>query len=134
MARSRKARPSDIGELALALPETAEAIVWGDRPAYTVKGKSFVIYRDARPDALDADGERLTDVVVFSCSSPEEKEGVLANGPPWFTTPHFDGYSSILVRLSELGQVTLEELAEVVEDAWLARAPKRLATEWLAER
>jgi hypothetical protein len=134
VARSRKARPSDIGELALALPETAEAIVWGDRPAYTVKGKSFVIYRDARPDALDADGERLTDVVVFSCSSPEEKEGVLASGPPWFTTPHFDGYSSILVRLSEIGQVTREELAEVVEDAWLARAPKRLAKEWLASR
>ena len=134
MARSRKARPSDIGELALALPETAEAIVWGDRPAYTVKGKSFVIYRDARPDALDADGQRLTDVVVFSCSSPEEKEGVLASGPPWFTTPHFDGYSSILVRLSEIGQVTREELAEVVEDAWLARAPKRLAKEWLASR
>ena len=134
MARSRKARPSDIGELALALPETAEAIVWGDRPAYTVKGKSFVIYRDARPDALDADGERLTDVVVFSCSSPEEKEGVLASGPPWFTTPHFDGYSSILVRLSDIGQVTREELAEVVEDAWLARAPKRLAKEWLASR
>ena len=134
MARSRKARPSDIGELALALPETAEAIVWGDRPAYTVKGKSFVIYRDARPDALDADGQRLTDVVVFSCSSPEEKEGLLASGPPWFTTPHFDGYSSILVRLSEIGQVTREELAEVVEDAWLARAPKRLAKEWLASR
>ena len=134
MARSRKARPSDIGELALALPETAEAIVWGDRPAYQVRGKSFVIYRDARPDALDANGERLTDVVVFSCSTPEEKEGLLASGPPWFTTPHFDGYSSILVRLSELRTVTVAELAEVVEDAWLARAPKRLAKEWLSLR
>ena len=134
MARSRKARPDDIWELALALPETAEAIVWGDRPAYTVKGKSFVIFRDARPDALDSDGERLTDVVVFSCSTPEEKEGLLASGGPWFTTPHFDGYSSILVRLSEIGQVTRDELAEVVEDAWLARAPKRLAKEWLTRR
>ncbi|HEU4998357.1 MAG TPA: hypothetical protein VFT68_05380, partial [Lapillicoccus sp.] len=67
-------------------------------------------------------------------SSPEEKEGLLASGPPWFTTPHFDGYSSILVRLSEIGQVTREELAEVVDDAWLARAPKRLAKEWLASR
>jgi len=103
VARPRKAQPSDIGELALALPETVEAIAWGDRPAYQVRGKSFVIYRNARPDALDADGERLTDVVVFSCSSAEEKEGLLASGPPRFTTPHFDGYSSILVRLSELG-------------------------------
>jgi hypothetical protein len=83
MARSRRAGPRDIGELALALPETAEAIVWGDRPAYTVKGRSFVIYRDARPDALDADGQRMTDVVVFSCSSPEEKDGLLASGGPW---------------------------------------------------
>ena len=138
MPRSRKARPSDIGELALALPGTDEAIVWGDRPAYTVKGKSFVIYRDARPDALDENGERLTDVVVFSCSSPEEKEGLLASGAPWFTTPHFNGYNTVLVRLSEISQVTREELADPVrahseagEDAWLARAPKRLAKAWL---
>jgi hypothetical protein len=141
VARSRKARPGDIGELALALPETAEAVAWGDRPAYQVRGKSFVIHRDARPDALGTDGERLTDVVVFSCSTPEEKAGLLASGPPWFTTPHFDGYNAVLVRLSELGQVTRDELAwahgeagEVVEDAWLARAPKRLAKEWLAGR
>ena len=134
MTRSRSARPSDIGELALGLPETAEAVAWGDRPAYQVRGKSFVIYRDARPDALDVNGERLTDVVVFSCSTPEEKQGLLASGPPWFTTPHFDGYSAVLVRMSELGQVTRDELAEVVEDAWLARAPKRLAKEWLAAR
>jgi hypothetical protein len=132
VARSRKARPSDLGELALALPETAEAVAWGDRPAYQVRGKSFVIYRDARPDALDADGERLTDVVVLSCSSPEEKAGLLASGSPWFTTAHFDGYNAVLVRLSELGGVTRDELAEVVQDAWLAKAPKRLAKEWLA--
>jgi hypothetical protein len=132
VARSRKARPSDLGELALALPETAEAVAWGDRPAYQVRGRSFVIYRDARPDALDADGGRLTDVVVLSCSSPEEKAGLLASGPPWFTTAHFDGYNAVLVRLSEVGGVTRDELAEVVQDAWLAKAPKRLAKEWLA--
>jgi hypothetical protein len=134
VARSRSARPSDIGELALALPETAEAVAWGDRPAYQVRGRSFVIYRDPRPDALGADGERLTDVVVISCGTPEDKAALLASGPPWFTTPHFDGYSAVLVRMSELGQVTRDELAEVVGDAWLARAPKRLAKEWLAAR
>ncbi|MFI5075084.1 MAG: MmcQ/YjbR family DNA-binding protein [Actinomycetales bacterium] len=134
MARSRSARPSDIGELALALPETAEAVAWGDRPAYQVRGRSFVIYRDPRPDALGADGERLTDVVVISCGTPEDKAAFLASEPPWFATPYFDGYNAVLVRLSELGQVTRDELAEVVEDAWLARAPKRLAKEWLAAR
>ena len=134
MARSRRARPSDIGELALALPETAEAVAWGDRPAYQVRGKSFVIYRDARPDALDANGERLTDVVVFSCSTPEEKQGLLASGPPWFTTPHFDGHPSVLIRASRLHEVTLGELTEVVQDAWLSRASARRAREWLGSR
>lgn len=58
MARSREARPGDIGELALALPETAEAVAWGDRPAYQVRGKTFVIYRDAPPAPLRPRRER----------------------------------------------------------------------------
>ena len=132
MARSRKARPSDIGELALALPETAEAIVWGTGPHTRSAGSRSSSTATPGLTRSTPTGERLTDVVVFSCSTPEEKAGLLESGPPWFATPHFDGYSSVLVRLSELGKVTLDELAEVVEDAWLARAPKRLAKEWLA--
>lgn len=129
---ARKARPADIEVLATALPEVEKSVAWGDLPAYKVRGKSFVIYRGPRKDALDeATGERLLDVLMFSVLGPEDKEALLSGGPPWFTTSHFDGYNAVLVRESHLGQLTRTELAEVIEDAWLAKAPKRLAKEWL---
>ena len=129
---ARKARPADIEELATALPEVEKSVAWGDLPAYKVRGKSFVIYRGPRKDALDeATGERPLDVLMFSVPGPEDKEALLSGGPPWFTTSHFDGYNAVLVRESHLGQLTRTELAEVIEDAWLAKAPKRLAKEWL---
>lgn len=128
---ARKARPADIDELATALPEVERSVAWGDLPAYRVRGKSFVIYRGPRKDALDEAGERLPDVVMFAVPGPEDKEALLASGPPWFTTSHFDGYHAVLVREAHLGQLTRQELAEVIEDAWLAKAPKRLAKEWL---
>lgn len=128
----RKARLTDIDELAMALPEVTKDVAWGDRPAYQVKGRSFVIFRGPRKDAVDeATGERLPDVVMFAVPGPEDKEAVLGSGPPWFTTPHFDGYNAVLVRECHLGQLTRDELAEVIEDAWLAKAPKRLAKQLL---
>jgi len=127
----RKARPADLDELASALPEVEKSISWGDLPAYRVRGKSFVIFRGPRKDALDEAGERLLDVVMFAVPGPEDKEALLAAGPPWFTTSHFDGYNAVLLRAANVGQLTRKELAEVVEDAWLAKAPKRLAKEWL---
>jgi len=51
---------------------------------------------------------------------------------PFFTTPHFDGHDSVLVQASRLGEITREELAEVVQDAWLARASPRRRADWLA--
>ncbi len=134
MPRPRRARTSDIDALAKALPEVATATMWGDRPAYQVKGRTFVLWRGPRKDALGEDGERLEDVVMFAVPGPQEKAAMLASGPPWFTTPHFDGYNAVLVQEAHLGQVSLEELREVVEDAWLAKAPKRLAAQWLASR
>jgi hypothetical protein len=130
--RSRRARPSDVGEIALSLPEVAWATVWGDLPAYQVRKKTFVIYRGLRKDALGDDGQPLEDVVMVAVANPEDKAALLASGPPWFTTSHFDGYNAVLVRESHLGQISRDELAEVVQDAWLAKAPKRLAKEWLA--
>ena len=126
----RKARLSDIGDIALALPEVEEATAWGDRPAYTVRGKSFVIFREPRPDALDPDtGERMDDVVIFRVADQSDKDALVAAGP-WFTTPHFDGYNAVLIRLRDLGRVTRKELEEVITDAWAARAPKRLAKQF----
>ena len=131
--RTRKARPDDIGEIALALPQVEAAPAWGDRPAYKVRGKAFVIHRGPRPDAIDPEtGERMEDVVVFQVPDPAAKEALVESAGPWFTTPHFNGYNAVLLRLRDIGQVSRDELAEVVTDAWLARAPKRLAKEFLA--
>jgi hypothetical protein len=55
-------------------------------------------------------------------------------GTPFFTTPHFDGHPSVLVRASRLGEVGYDELAEIVADAWLSRASARRATQWLESR
>ena len=134
MPTARKATAADIDELATALPEVTKTVAWGDRPAYQVNGRTFALWRGPRKDALDDDGERLEDVVMFAVPGPEEKAAMLASGPPWFTTSHFDGYNAVLVRECHLGQVTRDELKEVVEDAWLAKAPKRLAKDWLAGR
>ena len=133
MVRSRKARISDIDEIALALPEVEASD--DERPSYSVHGKAFVVRRGPRKDAVDpATGEQLTDVVYFHCR-PADKEALVAEeGSPWFTTPHFNGYPAVLLRESRIGELTRAELAEVITDAWLIRAPKRVSKRWLAER
>jgi hypothetical protein len=132
--RSRKARREDIGQIATALPEVTQGVSWGDLPSFQVQGRTFVTYRGPRKDALDEHGERLPDVIMVAVPGPEDKEALLASGEPWFTTPHFNGYNAVLVREADLGRLTRDELAEVIEDAWLAKAPKRLAAQWLASR
>lgn len=131
----RKARVEDIHSLARGMPFTT---VWDEtspNPVYQVGGKSFVFFRTPRPDAFDpATKERYDDVVVFWVASDEDKQALLAEqATPFFTTPHFDGHSSVLLRTSRIGELTYGELAEVVQDAWLARASKRRAADWLAE-
>ncbi|MDQ6642097.1 MAG: MmcQ/YjbR family DNA-binding protein [Actinomycetota bacterium] len=127
---ARRARVQDVHDLAAALPE----VTCTDGRIYQVKGKSFVFFRTPRPDALNPEtGERLTDVVVFWVESPEEKEAMVADeSTPYFTTPHFDGHSSVLLRGSRIAEIDRDELAEVVTAAWLCRAPKRLAAKYLA--
>jgi hypothetical protein len=125
---------ADLRRFAERLPEVGTGTSWGAE-AYTVRGKAFVIFRTPRPDALDEHGERLTDVIVLSTPDLEAKEALVADaGTPFFTTPHFDRYAGVLVRAAHLGQVPPDELEEVVVDAWLARAPKRLAKQWLADQ
>lgn len=108
----------------------------GKTVVYQVRGKSFVFFRNPRPDAVDPEtGERYDDVVVFWVESDEQKQALVADeSTPFFTTPHFDGHLSVLLRHSRVGELTYDELAEIVYDAWLARAPKRLAKQWLADR
>lgn len=119
----------------MALPEVATRTTWGHRPAYAVRGRNFLVFREPRPDALDPDsGERMDDVVVLMVPDESAKEALVQSGGPWFTTPHFDGYNAVLVRQRDLGSVTRDELAEVVTDAWAARAPKRLVKQYFEGR
>lgn len=129
----RGATVADLRRFAERLPEVETGTSW-DAEAYLVRGKAFVVFRTPRPDALGDDGERLTDVIVLSTPDVEAKQALVDDpGTPFFTTPHFDGYKGVLVREAHLHQLSPDELEEVVVEAWLARAPKRLAKEWLAD-
>ena len=102
---------------------------------YQVGGKSFVFFRNPRPDAYDpVTGERYDDVILIWVPSEGDKEALVQDlDSPYFTTPHFDGHRSILLRASRIGELTRDEIAELVQDAWLSRASKRRASDWLAE-
>jgi hypothetical protein len=130
----RPARVEDVHELAEAMPYVT--VVRGSRgnAVYQVGGKSFVFFRTPRPDAVDSTGQKLSDVIVFWVGSEADKESLVQHpATPFFTTPHFDGHDSVLVQASRLGEITVQELTEVVQDAWLAQASARRRTAWLAE-
>lgn len=124
-----------VDALALALPETTKVVSEDGRPAYKAHDKMFVCHRGPRPDAIDPDtGERLDDVLIFRVENLEVKEIILADDRGiYFTTQHFNGYPAVLVRISELARLDLDELEEIVIEAWLTRAHKRVAKDWLAE-
>ncbi|MFJ4650733.1 hypothetical protein ACIP5Y_05570 [Nocardia sp. NPDC088792] len=106
-----------------------------ENPVYQVGGKSFVFFRTPRPDAVDPEtGEKYPDVVVFWVPSESDKLALVQDpDSPFFTTKHFDGHLSVLLRTSRVGELTIQELAEVVQDAWLSRASPTRARKWLAE-
>ena len=97
--------------------------------------KSFIFFRNARPDAFDpVSGERYADVIVFWVLDESEKYAMVQDeSTPFFTTPHFQGHPSVLLRESRISELTYSELAEVVQDAWLSRVSQRRRTEWLKE-
>jgi hypothetical protein len=123
-----------VHEAALAMPYVTVYDEKANRPIYQVGGKSFVFFRSPRPDAFDPEtGERYDDVIMFWVASEADKQGLVQDDrTPFFTTPHFDGHASVLVRASRLGEISRTELVEVVQDAWLARASPRRAKQWLA--
>ncbi|WP_040336995.1 MmcQ/YjbR family DNA-binding protein [Candidatus Blastococcus massiliensis] len=134
MTTDRPARVEDVHELAQAMPHVT--VVRGPRgnEVYQVGGKSFVFFRTPRPDAVDpVTGERLQDVIIFWVESEADKLALIQDETtPFFTTPHFDGHRSVLVQAGRLGEITRQELAEIVQDAWLAQASNRRRTAWLA--
>src|SRR3954453_7408018 len=105
----------------------------GDNPIYQVGGKSFVFFRNPRPDAFDPDtGERYADVIVFWVESQADKEALVQDpSSPFFTTPHFNGHPSVLLRAGRIGELSRAELVEEVQDAWLSRGSARRAAGWL---
>ncbi|MEE3850583.1 hypothetical protein VZC37_09575 [Gordonia sp. LSe1-13] len=136
MPRStRPASVDDIHAVATGMPHVTDAGDHADRPVYQVGSKSFVFFRTPRPDAVDPDtGERYDDVVVIWVASEADKLALVQDADsPFFTTPHFDGHLSVLLRTSRVGELTRDELAEVIQDAWLSRASNRRAQAWLAE-
>jgi hypothetical protein len=123
---------ADLDELALALPETTRELDDG-RPHYFVHGKRFACHRSRRKDAVDpGTGELMDDVLMFRVGDQDEKELMLGDARGiFFTTPHFDGFPAVLVRIPDLARLDRDELADIVEGAWLSKAPKRVAKEWL---
>jgi hypothetical protein len=126
---------ADLDELALAMPQAKKELTADGRPSYLVHGKMFCFHRSRRPDAVDPEtGERLDDVLMFRMPGLEEKELLLSDDRGiYFTTPHFRGYPAVLVRIPDLARLNRDELRDVVVDAWLTRAQKRIAKAWLAE-
>jgi hypothetical protein len=137
MARPRKARPEDVDDICGALPDTELGISWGDRPTWKVprgpKGKGFLLYRAPGPTAVHpATGEQYTDLLVITTPTEVEKRALVEDErTPFFTIPHFDGYNAVLVQQSRLGELSRQELEEIIADAWATKAPKRLVKEHL---
>jgi len=125
----------DLDRLALELPETTKAVEDG-RPSYLVHGKWFCFHRKPRKDAVDPEtGDRLEDVLVFRVEDAGAKELQLRDARGlFFTTPHWNGFPAVLMRIRDLDELDVEQLREVVEDAWLTKAQKRVAKKWLAEQ
>jgi hypothetical protein len=120
----------DVARIALALPEASERESRGNRQ-WRVKDKLFVWERPLRKPDLEALGDSAPDGPILGARVEHElaKEAVIASDPDvFFTTPHFDGYPAVLVQLD---RISPEDLDEVIVEAWLCRAPRRLADAYL---
>jgi hypothetical protein len=126
---------ADLDAFALSLPQATKNVSDDGRPSYLVHGKLFCFHRNRRPDAVDPQtGERLDDVLMFRVADLGIKELMVADDRSiFFTTPHFDGYPAVLLRIPDLDRVDSDELYDLVAEAWVTRAQKRVAKAWLAE-
>ena len=132
---SRPAHADDIDEICRSLPEVEFGTSWGDRPTYKVRGKGFVLYRMPHKTAVDPEtGEMYDDLVVITTPGESEKRALVEDQRlPFFTIDHFDGYNAVLVQQSRLGEIEREELAEIITDAWAAKAPKTLSRKYFQD-
>ena len=136
---TRPARPDDVDAICAALPSTELGTSWGDVPTWKVpageKGKGFLLYRHPHSTAVDpVTGEQYADLLVLRTAGPADKAALVEDeATPFFTIDHFRTFNAVLVQQSRLGELSLDELTEVIHEAWLAVAPKRLAKEFLAD-
>lgn len=136
---STPARPEDVDEICAGLPETELGTSWGDVPTWKVprgeKGRGFVLYRPPGKTAVDpATGQPYDDLVVIITPTEVEKDALVADeSTPFFTIDHFKNFAAVLVQQSRLGEISREELAEIITDAWATRAPKKLVREHLGD-
>ena len=124
----------NVSRLALSLPQAEEGTTYGGNRAWTVRKKMFAWERPLRKSDLAALGDAAPGGPILGAKVEHliAKEAFLADeSGVFFTTPHFDGHPSVLIRLPDIG---IELLEEVVTEAWLACAPKRLVRDFLAER
>jgi hypothetical protein len=123
----------DVAALALALPGTEEGTRWGNR-TWLVRGKGFVWERPLRKSDLEALGDSAPCGPILEARTEHliAREAILAENPDvFFTTPHFDNYPAVLIRLDHIAP---EDLEEIVAEAWLAEAPKALADAYVRAR
>ncbi len=133
----RRARLADLDAICRSLPEVELGTSWGDRPTYLVRQKpkprGFVLERAPRHDAVDpATGEEYPDLLVIRTPSAEDKAALVEADGPFFTIDHFRSYNAVLLQRSRIGELGIDELREVLTDAWLAVAPRSLAKKFLA--
>lgn len=123
----------DARRIALSLPDTSEKISWGSAH-WRVHDRGFVWERPLSKTDLAALGDDAPDgeILGVRIADLDEKDTLIAAEPEvFFTIPHFDGFPAVLVRLEA---IEVEELTELVTDAWLDRAPKKLRAAFLAEQ
>jgi len=141
---SRRARPDDVDEICGSLPETWFGTSWGDVPTWLVhhrvrdgvrQGKGFVLYRKPHKSATDPEtGELYDDLLVIRTPSEADKLALVEGDGPFFTIDHFNGFNAVLVQLSRIGEISRDELVEVITDAWRTCAPKKLVKAMFEER
>ena len=120
----------DVRRIVLALPQTSERDSHG-HPAWRVKDKVFVWDRPLRKSDIEALGDNAPAGPILGARVEHlvAKDALLADNPDvFFTTPHFDGYAAVLVQLD---RISLDDLNEVIVEAWLVRAPQRLAEQYI---
>ena len=135
----RPATAADIDRICASLPETEKGITWGDRPTWVVpwgpKGRGFCLERAPRHDAVDeATGEPFTDLVVIRVPDAGAKAALVEDEEtPFFTIDHFRSTNAVLLQRSRVGELSVGELREVLTEAWLTVAPRRLARQAITD-